>query len=143
MTEEKLRECARRQNRAVSLFCIAQCWLHRWDGISINRDFFEHFFGLERFKNSRLEWISEDLKEFFPYHKPEYLCSYFYSVTISRLPFEQNPNIGEFQVWEHPSEEYLDKFYARFQPFFDDAAEYDERLLAFYLSWLAQGHISP
>ena len=143
MTQEKLRECARRQNRAVSLFCIVQCWLHGWDGITIRRDFFERLFGLENFKNSRLEWISIDLKEFFPHHKPEHLFAYFRSVKISRLPFEQNPHIGEFQIWEPPSKEYLVKFYEGFTPLFADTASYDDRLLAFYLSWLAQKQISP
>ena len=85
MTQEKLRECARRQNRAVSLFCIVQCWLNGWDGIIIKRDLFESFFKLQNFKNIRLEWISNDLKEFFPYHKPKELSSYFNSVKISHI----------------------------------------------------------
>jgi len=143
MTQEKLRECARRQNRSVSLFCIIQCWLNRWDGVTIRRDSFERFFRLENFKNSRLEWISVDLKEFFPYHEPEHLFSYFHSVKISRLPFEQNPTIGEFQIWEPPSKEYLVKFYEEFMPLFSDITSYDDRLITFYLSWLAQGQKSP
>jgi len=142
MTQEKLRECARRQNRAVSLFCIVQCWLHGWDGITIRRDCFKQFFGLQKFKNSRLEWISADLKEFFPHHKPEHLSAYFDSVKISRFPFELNPHIGEFKIWEHPSKEYLVKFCEEFLPLFADNATYDDRLLAFYLSWLATKQIS-
>lgn len=142
MTSEKLRECARRQNRAISLFCIVQCWLHGWDGITIRRDFFEQFLRREHFKNSRLEWISSDLKEFFPYHKPKHLFAYFRSVQISRLPFEQNPYIGELLIWEPPSEEYLIKFYEEFMHLFSDNVSYDNRLISFYLSWLAQKQIS-
>ena len=143
MTQEKLRECARRQNRAISLFCIVQCWLRGWDGITIRRDFFERFLRLQKFKNSRLEWISVDLKEFFPHHKPEHLSAHFDSVKISHFPFEKNPHIGEFEIWEPPSKEYLVKFYEGFTSLFADTASYDDRLLAFYLSWLAQGQISP
>ena len=143
MTQEKLRECARRQNRAVSLFCIFQCWLKEWDGIIIKRDFFEFFFKLQNFKNIRLEWMSTDLKEFFPYHNPKELSSYFNSVIISRIPFEQNPHIGEFEKWEQPNSEYLNKYLESYLSLFKDYSNYDDRLLAFFLSWLSQEQISP
>ena len=143
MTQEKLRECARRQNRAVSLFCIIQCWLNGWDGIIIKRDLFESFFKLQNLKNIRIEWISNDLKEFFPYHEPKELSSYFNSVKISRIPFEQNPHIGEFEIWEHPNNEYLSKYLESYLSLFKEYSNYDDRLLAYFLSWLSQKIVSP
>lgn len=137
MTSEKLRECSRRQSRAVLLFCIVQCWLNKWDGIVIRRDILGQFFNLERLRNSRLYWISEDLKEFFPYHNKSFR-SYFDSVKISRIPFEQNPIIGDFKAWKTPSNEYILKYYEQLQPLFTDTAKFDMRLLGLYLSWLSQ-----
>jgi hypothetical protein len=146
MTQDKLRECARRQNRAVSLFCIVQCWLNGWDGIIIKRDFFESFFKLQNFKNIRLEWMSTDLKEFFPYQEPKELSSYYFnsikSIKISRIPFDQNPHIGEFKIWEHPNNDYLNKYLEGYLSLFKDYSNYDDRLLAFFLSWLSQEQIS-
>ena len=144
MTKEEYRECTRRQNRAVAFLCVVQCWLHGWDGIQIDSNFLKGFLGHKQFKWRRLEWMKEDLKDFFPnmcFDSHEHPFSFFRMVTLSR---HQNPqNIGNFKMWDYPSKEYLAKFYERFKPFFDDAANYDERLLAFYLSWLAQVQISP
>jgi len=145
MKQIDIREGARRQHRVISLFCVIQCWLHGWDGIQISRDFLERLIGLKRFKPRRAMWMSEDFKEFFPYQRPDYLQNHyaFFSIEISRLPFEQNPQIGKFQMWAHPSDEDFAKLYEGFIPFFADAANYDERLLASYLSLLTQGQISP
>ncbi|MFH1371920.1 MAG: hypothetical protein ABII09_11640 [Planctomycetota bacterium] len=146
MKQIDLREGARRQHRSISLFCVIQCWLHGWDGIQISRDVLERLIGLERFKYIRLVWMSEDFKEFFPYQEPDYQQNHytsFFSVKISRLPFEKKPQIGKFQIWNHPDDENIAKLYEGFMPFFADAANYDERLLASYLSLLTQGQISP
>jgi hypothetical protein len=146
MKQIGIREGARRQHRAISLFCLVQCWLHGWDGMEMSRDFLERLIGLKRFKQRRLMWMSADLKELFPYQRPDYQQSpiaCFHSIEISRYPFETNPRIGRFQMWAHPSDDCLASLYEGFIPFFADAANYDERLLASYLSLLSQGQISP
>jgi hypothetical protein len=46
-------------------------------------------------------------------------------------------------MWNHPTEDHLTRLYEGLIPFFADAVNYDERLLASYLSLLVQGQISP
>lgn len=146
MKQIDLREGARRQHRVISFFCAIQCWLYGWDGIEISRDFLERLIGIERFRRTRLVWMSRDFMEFFPYQYPDYqkfLSSWFHSVKLSRCPFEQKPRIGEFQMWDYPNEDTFSRLYEGFIPFLADYANYDERLLTSYLSLLAQGQIAP
>lgn len=146
MKQIDVREGARRQHRVISVFCVIQCWLRGWDGVEISRDFLERLIGLEIFKGSRKVWMSEDFREFFPFQHPDYHqypSMPFQAIELSRFPFEKKPLIGNLQMWSHPSDEDFTKLYEGFMPFFADAANYDERLLASYLSLLIQGQISP
>ena len=38
MEQVEVREGARRQHRAISLFCVVQSWLRGWEGVRIDRD---------------------------------------------------------------------------------------------------------
>ena len=146
MKQIDCREGARRQHRVVSLFCIIQCWLRGWDGVRISRQRLERLLGLQRFKQTRVEWMKEDFSELFPYQKTDCHCwptESFRSLELSRRTFKKNPVIGTFEIWHHPTQQQLSKLYEGFLPFFADAANYDERLLASYLSLLAHGQISP
>ena len=146
MKQIDIREGARRQHRIISLFCVIQCWLYGWDGVQISREILKRLIGLEQVRFKRAMWMEDDFEEFFPYQQTDYNqwpCTSFNSLYLSRYPFEKNPLIGKFHMWDHPSEEDFAKLYEGFIPFFADAANYDERLLASYLSLLTQGQISP
>ena len=67
MKQIDVREGARRQHRAAALFAVIQCWLRNLDGLVLLRRDLERLLGLERFKGTRVEWLQEDLKDFFPH----------------------------------------------------------------------------
>ncbi len=165
MKQIDLREGARRQHRAVSLFAVIQCWLRQLDGVAFQRSHLERLLGLGRFKQTRINWLKEDIQDFFPYCK---VCKYagknnsLASVIVSRVPFENElpkgkmttkkrikgiaaggPRLDLFKLWEAPSDKTIENAFEGIAPFFSDSANFDERFLSSYLSLLVQGQISP
>jgi hypothetical protein len=139
------------------------------DGVVFDRPHLERLLGLQRFKDKRVTWIKADFKELFPYREVYYLSgkqNSFGSLYLSRLKIkgvlpdgpmsdekriEQipagGPRLAMFQLWQRPTTlrhvaEDEEEFQAAI-PFFADAVNYDERLLAAYLALLSQGQISP
>src|SRR5258708_2930922 len=66
MKQIDLREGARRQHRTLALFAVIQCWMRDLDGLVFERSQLERLLGLERFKQTRVKWLKEDMREFFP-----------------------------------------------------------------------------
>jgi hypothetical protein len=75
MNTELYREACRRKHRVLGHYLAIQAWLRKLDCIALQRRELEHFLGLERFKSTRVEWLINDLKPWFPYHVPYYLSS--------------------------------------------------------------------
>lgn len=164
MKQIDLREGACRQHRAVSLFAVIQCWIRELDGLAFSRTHLQRLLGLKRFKRTRVDWLQEDLREFFPYQSVYWQSDQpnsFSSLFISRIPIEDSlpkgsmtthqrlegirdggPRLDFFKIWTSPSLKAKDDFEG-FIPFFADSANYDERFLSSYLSLLCQGQISP
>ncbi len=165
MKQIDVREGARRQHRAISLFTAIQCWLKQIDGVALQRHHLERLLGLERFKKTRIKWLQEDLKELFPYQEIRWTAgktNHFSSLFISRLPLNPylpkgrmstkeriegitkvGPKIEMFKMWKRPEPNKIQNLFEGSMPFFADYANYDERLLSSYLTLLAQGQISP
>lgn len=165
MKQINLREGARRQHRSVSLFAVIQCWLAGLDGVAFERRSLERLLGLERFKAKRVEWLEEDLKEFFPHQSTFWMgsnSSSFHSLFVSRKPLDgylsdenmttterianiptKGPKIALFKMWGTPIKKDLQSHFESIVPFFADSANFDERFLSAYLALLAQGQISP
>ncbi|HYE35961.1 hypothetical protein [Methylocaldum sp.] len=165
MKQIDLREGARRQHRTAALFAVIQCWLLSLDGLAFSRQHLQRLIGLERFKGTRVDWLREDLSEFFPYQevywftgKQNSLGSLFVSrrelkpyLPVGSMSDKERiknirpngPRIAMFKMWARPDEEKVLKTFKAAVPFFADAANYDERLLSAYLALLAQGQISP
>lgn len=163
MKQIDVREGARRQHRTVALFSMIQCWMRGLDGIAYYRAHLERLLGLERFKQKRIDWLQEDIKELFP-HQEIYWSSNnesFSSLFVSRkklklyLPNgsmttqkridgipENGPTIGIFQIWKRPNKKKAQESFSASIPFFSDYANYDERLLSSYLNLLINGQIS-
>ncbi len=164
MKQIDLREGARRQHRGVALFAVIQCWLRNLDGLAFQRRHLERLLGLERFKGTRVEWLQEDLKEFFPHQEVYWLAgknNSLGSVIISRTPLTEvlpagtmstatriakvrdgGPRLGMFEMWREPSRDFT-KALEGLVPFFADRVNFDQRFLASYLALLAQGQVSP
>lgn len=66
MKQIDVEEGAKRQHRTVALFCVIQCWVRGLDGVILNRSDIERLVGIERFKETRIDWITRDFAEFFP-----------------------------------------------------------------------------
>lgn len=146
MEQVEVREGARRQHRVISLFCVVQCWLRGWDGVRIDRDQLERLLGLEKFKQARVAWMNEDFSEFFPWQQNVYdpgPPKPFWSIRLSRVPFNEGSEVGMFEVWEQPSQKLHSDFHDVLRPFFPHDGNCDERLLSSYISLLAQGQLSP
>lgn len=164
MKQIDIREGALRQHRTLSLFSVIQCWNRGFDGLVFTRTHLERILGLERFKRTRVEWLQEDLKDFFPYQSVYWLVGKkdsLHSFFISRVPVEdflpkgemttkkrlkgiskKGPKLDFFRIWERPNKRKHSTFEGMI-PFFADYANYDERLMASYLNLLVQGQISP
>jgi hypothetical protein len=164
MKQIDVREGARRQHRTISLFAVIQCWQRGLDGLAFERRHLERLLGLERFKGKRVQWLKEDLGELFEYRETFWSSDTesFASLFISRLPLRPSlprgrmttrerikkmaaggPKIELFKMWQRPSAAQVKAVFEGALPFFADYANYDERLLASYLSLLVQGQISP
>jgi hypothetical protein len=149
------REAQKRQHRTIALFCVIQCWVSGLDGLIVTSADLKRLLGLQQFKKVRIDDVITDIKDFFPCcsqdHEPYKDADgrsrkdqdSFSALTISRLPLDQNPKIGDFSLWEQPDPRSLRRMYEGLVPFFNDCANYDERLLTSYLSLLAQGQITP
>lgn len=164
MKQIDLREGARRQHRSVALFAVVQCWLRSLDGLAFERRHLERLIGLKRFKQSRVDWLQQDFKDFFPHqkvYKYRKKANSFASMVIARKPFDKflplgtmttrrrlkgmrkgGPRIGMFQLWDIPDAD-LEEAFEGLAPFFADRVNFDERFLSSFLSLVAQGQVSP
>jgi hypothetical protein len=135
------------------------------DGLALSRRHLERLLGLERFKGTRVDWLLEDLKDFFPYQETYWITGKqrsLGSLIVSCMDLSGHlptgpmttedritgigpggPKIAMLKMWPQPEEKKVLKAFEAAIPFFADAANYDERLLSAYLALLAQGQISP
>ena len=91
MKQIDVREGARRQHRTMALFSMIQCWMRGLDGIAYYRSHLERLLGLERFKQTRIDWLQKDIKELFP-HQELFWSSdkeSFSSLFVSRKKLKQ------------------------------------------------------
>jgi hypothetical protein len=158
MKQIDLREGARRQHRAVSIYAMIQCWTKGLDGVVLEGSELKRLLGLKQFKEARIEWLTEDLKELFPHQERSNKSSgSFARLAISRRPIPKqtlenfqkwntrllDASVGKFQMWEVPTSTQLKDKFEGLMPFFADSANYDERFLTSYLALLCQGQVSP
>jgi hypothetical protein len=163
MKQIDLREGARRQHRAIGLLAVVQCWKRGLDGVAFRRKDLERLLGLERFKKTRERWLTEDLREFFPFQQMFWKSTNqaFSSVFVSRVSLRYlprgimttearvrkmnpaNARLGLFAMWSADLRKMVGTVPPGLEPFFANAANEDERLLCAYLSLLASGQISP
>ena len=166
MKQIDLREGARRQHRTIALFAVVQCWTRGLDGLVFQRLHLERLIGIQRFRDTRVRWLLEDLAEFFP-HQQKLVSGTesFASLFVSRSPLSGylptgemrdkdriarvavgGPKLGIFWLWPTPKpdeEDGLDYLFDFLGPVFKDSVNRDERMAATCLGLLAQGLIGP
>jgi hypothetical protein len=165
MKQIDLAEGARRQHRAIALFAALQCWIRGLDGICLQRRHFLQLIGLERFKESRVQWIEKDFREFFEFQQlircpaSKSLRSLFVSrVRLPKFPMEAasdkeridsiedgGPRLGILHLWEQPNEilwKRLENDFPAFIPMLTERGNCTDRLLSSYLGLIASGQIS-
>jgi hypothetical protein len=83
------RDFCRRQHRIIGQYLALAAWLRGLDCIVLVRSDLEKFLGLERFKSTRVRWLEEDLKPWFPHQEAYYRTgapSSIHSMFLSRVP---------------------------------------------------------
>jgi hypothetical protein len=60
------REACRRQHRTAANYLAMLAWCKGADCIVLDRPVMMRIFGVERFKQSRLEWLRDDMRPWFP-----------------------------------------------------------------------------
>lgn len=75
MPRDPHRDSSKRQHRVLGHYLALQAWVRGLDCIVLGRSDLEAFLGLERFKSSRVHWLCEDLKPWFPHQTAYYKSS--------------------------------------------------------------------
>lgn len=160
MKQSDNREVARRQHRSIALFAVIQCWLRNLDGLVIDRKYLERLTGIDRFTQTRIEWLQKDFYEFFKFRKVIPVGSQpLGSLYVSRRKLEgvlpggtmsdekrvagakeAGLRLGLFKIWLPPFSGELTESAV---PFIAGTANTDESILTSYLALLAAGQISP
>lgn len=165
MKQIELREGARRQHRAIALYALIQCWQKGYDGVAFERKQLERLLGLDRFKGKRIEWLQEDLREYFQYQKVYWLTGKKKSIGslfVARKPFDKSlpagsmtteerlrrtdpagPSLNIFRMWPELDDVDIGEQSEATIPFFENRVNGDERVLSTYLALLVQGQLSP
>jgi len=89
MNDTFYRAACTKQHRIIGHYLAVQAWNRGLDCIVLNRTDLEFFFGLQRFKSSRVRWLMEDLRPWFPYQEDYYRTgakSSIHSLFLSRIP---------------------------------------------------------
>lgn len=171
MKQIDLREGARRQHRMLAVFAVLQCWLRCLDGVVLKKTHLQRILGLKRFKRTRVNWLREDLREFFPYQTVFWVSgkmdaegelNSFACLWVCRRTLEgiipqgemstekrlaalpsSGPQLKLLTLWPESLSKETQRAFTESAPFLADTANYDERLLTSYLSLLCSGQIDP
>lgn len=140
------RDSCRRQHRVIGNFLAMQAWLLGVDCIVLTRSDMEKFLGLERFKSTRVKWLLEDLRPWFPYQEDYYKSaspSSIHSLFLSRVPIALHLPKGSMTTRQRISRMKTD---APPTKLFGDAPSgimHDETAIISQLAQLASGLIAP
>ena len=82
-------------------YLAMQSWIRGLECIVLQRRDLEHFLGLERFKSTRVQWLKEDLRPWFPHQEAHHRAgapSSIHSLYLSRIPMAQHLPSGSMTV---------------------------------------------
>jgi hypothetical protein len=87
----------------VAHYLAIQAWTRKLDCIVLSRADLEAFLGLERFKSTRIRWLKEDLKPWFPFqmhYNTKGTESSIHSLYLSRVPIQRHLPHGTMMTEE-------------------------------------------
>jgi hypothetical protein len=82
-------------------YLAMQAWVRGLECIVLQRRDLEYFLGLKRFKSTRVQWLREDLKPWFPHqeaHQKAGAPSSIHSLYLSRVPMGSHLPPGSMTV---------------------------------------------
>ena len=89
------REFAKRQHRMLAAYMAMVAWRNGVECIHISRESLLGFLGVEKLRQEREDWISEDMQTWFPnisfWQDPDKNGFYVESVSFSRVPLAELP----------------------------------------------------
>ena len=140
------REACKRQHRVIGNFLTMQAWLLGVDCIVLTRSDLEKFLDLERFKSTRVKWLLQDLRPWFPYQEDYYKTSSpssIHSLFLSRVQIKHHLPKGSMTTSQRINR-MLDE--APKTKLFSEAPSgkmHDESQIVSQLAQLASGLIEP
>lgn len=94
--EEVYRESQKRLHKTLGAYLLVKAWSLKVDGIALQRNTLLNFLSLERMKNVRIDWLKEDISEYFPHQwVTHYSGSKTYATLyLSRFELPKKSKIG-------------------------------------------------
>lgn len=138
------REGARRQHRSLALFCSLKCRHFDWDGIMLEGNELRRILGLEKLEQSRLDLISEDFAEHFPFQWPESSSSSSLSkLILSTRPIQRGyeMHIGCLSFRKDPLDFVNEIIQTCLSPFLKQERNRSELAITALLGLLANGQL--
>jgi hypothetical protein len=87
--EDIYRESNKRRHKLLGAYLTLWSWMHKVDCVVFSRKTLLKFLELERMRNTRVDWMKEDLKELFPNASAMYTTSsgVYSNLYLSRFKF--------------------------------------------------------
>jgi hypothetical protein len=96
--DEVYREYVTRTHRTMAAYLSMFAWTRKLDCVALERDEIVRFWGLaKRVENQRLDWLKEDIEEYFPYVEALWFTGgtkKFGSVFLARRKFPEGAFSG-------------------------------------------------
>lgn len=88
----EVREGAKRQHLSLAMFCVLYAWEHNRQAILISEEMLKSYLGLQRLKTTRIDWLLEDVRNYFEYSYQTDKGSFVFS-KVPKEELEKNSKI--------------------------------------------------
>ncbi len=96
LTEETYREAHRRSHKLLGSYLALWAWTRKVDCVVLPREQLLPFLGLEQMRNTRIEWLKDDLEKLFPHaFTTESGANVYATLYLSRLPIPSDAKAGK------------------------------------------------
>lgn len=84
------RKAQSRLHRVLGTYLALTAWKQGCDCVIVKRESLLSFLDLEKMKNTRIDWLKEDLEYLFPYCKTTKVDGVYASIFLSRIEFPKS-----------------------------------------------------